>query len=73
MSTCRGGEVGGAGGYGQGTPSYVIHHLMRDGTVVLEKVVVARLGGSSYLLYHRLLRNGMSVLASSRGGGSILA
>lgn len=46
---------------------------MRDGAVVLEKVVVACLGGGGYLFYHRLLRK--SILASPKGvniGGTLL-
>ena len=54
-------HVSGGGGYCQGTPPYVIYHLMRDGAVVLEEVVIARLGGGGYLLYHGLLHDGTSV------------
>lgn len=49
----------------------MIHDLMRDGAVVLEKVVVACLGGGGYFFHHRLLRK--SVLASLKGVRLILA
>lgn len=45
----------------------MVHYLMRDGTIVLEEIVVGCLSSGSNLFDHGLLHTGWSVLQTLEG------